>query len=145
MNEKWKETNGQNVKMVFQSKSYDIVESRECEWQSFFYKTDAEVKKHLRELFFFKIPSREEELLQNIKLASLYGYVQYDNHVLDYLRKQFVNCRAISKNTTVRRQKFGPLKQECTEVEGFLSQPRRMLMSNFELNNGTILTPLLLL
>ena len=34
--------------------------------------------------------------------------------------------------------------KEYAEKEGFMSQPRRMLMSSFHLKNGTIFTPLLL-
>ena len=34
--------------------------------------------------------------------------------------------------------------KEYAEKEGIMSQPRRMLISSFHLNNGTIITPLLL-
>ena len=59
------------------------------------------------------------------------------------MRGKFANFQWIFKNTDVSRQDIGPLRQEYTDKE-LISQLRQMLNSSFELNNGTIITPLLL-
>ena len=46
-------------------KGYQIVEMWECEWWSL-YKTDASVKRYLREIFPYRRPLSEEQLLQGI-------------------------------------------------------------------------------
>ena len=46
--------------------------------------------------------------------------------------------------TNVNRQVIGPWMQEYAETEKLMSQPRRMFISSFELENGTVLNSLLL-
>ena len=48
------------------------------------------------------------------------------------------------KNTVVSRKDIGDLKKENAEKERIMSQPRRMRLSSFHRNNGTIIAPLLL-
>ena len=62
----------------------------ECDcWK--IYKTDIIVTQHLRESFPFKVPLREEKLLENIKSGSPFGYIQCDIEVPDNLRQAFTN------------------------------------------------------
>ena len=74
----------------------------------------------------------------------MFGYVQYDLKVPEYLKAYFANFPPIFKSTVVSRNDIGNLMKEYAEKEGIMSQPRRMLISSFHLKNGTIITPLLL-
>ena len=60
------------------------------------------------------------------------------------MREKITNFTPIFKNTNACRQDIGPLMQQFAEKEGLMSQPGRMLISSFELTNGTINIPLLL-
>ena len=126
-----------------QQKGYQIVEKWECEWWSLL-KTDASVKRHLRENFPYRRPLSEEQLLQGIINGQLFGYVQSDIEVPEHLQSYFSNFPPIFKNTEVSREDIGPLMREYAEKENIMPQPRRMLISSFILTNGTIITPLLL-
>ena len=69
------------------------------------------------------------------------------NVILKYsrnLEEFFANFPPIFKNINVGRDEIGHLMEDYTEKEGVLTQPRRMLKSNFFLENGTIIAPLLL-
>ena len=59
------------------------------------------------------------------------------------LRANFANFPPIFKNTLVSDD-VGDLKKTYAEEEGIMSQPRKMLISSFTLQNGTPITPLLL-
>ena len=84
-------------------KGYEIVEMWECEWWRL-YKSDAPVKSYLRAKFPYKRPlSSEEQLFQQIIDGRLFGYVQCDIEVHDYLRDYFSNFPPIFKNTVVSR------------------------------------------
>ena len=113
----------------------------ECDWWKT-YNTDIIVKRHLRESFPTKSLS-EERLLENIKPGSLFGYVQFDIEVPENLQENVANFPPIFKNINVSRDDNGPLMKEYTEEEVFLTQPRRMLIPSYFLENGTIITPLL--
>ena len=115
----------------------------ECEWWSL-YKTDASVKSHLREVFPYKRPLTEEQLLQGIIDGQRFGYVQCDIEVPEHLRSYFSNFPPIFKNTVVSREDIGTLMRKYAEKENIMTQPRKMLISSFVLTNGTIITPLLL-
>ena len=106
------------------------------------HKTDNIVKQHLRGSFHYKMPRREERLLENIKSGSLFGYVQCDIQVPEKLREVFANFLPIFENINVGRDDIGPFMKEHAEKEGFLTLPVGMLKSNYFLENGTIITPL---
>ena len=115
----------------------------EYDWWNM-YKTDNIVKQHLRESFLYRKPLREERLLENFKSGSLLGYVQCDIEVPENLREDFANFPPISKKFNVRRDNIGPFMIEYAEKQGILIQSRRMLKSSYFLDNGTIITLLLL-
>ena len=130
-------------KQYIKEKGYNVVEMWECEWWNL-YKTTTCVKEHLRESFPYKRPLREESLLEQIRSGKLFGYVQCDIEVPEELKKKFANFPPIFKNTNVGRHDIGPLMQDYAEKEGLLCQPRKMLISSYFLENGTLITPVLL-
>ena len=60
------------------------------------------------------------------------------------LTKKFANFPPIFKNTNVGRHDIGLLMKDYAEKEGLLCQPGKMLISSYFLENGTLITPLLL-
>ena len=130
-------------KEYIQQKGYKIIEMWECKWWEL-YRTDATVKSHFRASFAYQGLLSEERLMQEIKSGKLFGYVQCDLKVPEHLTAYFANFPPIFKNTVISRNDVGDLMKEYAENAAIMSQPRRMLISRFHLNNGTIITPLLL-
>ena len=102
------------------------------------------LKNILRESFPYKRPLRAESLLEQIRSGKCFGYVQCDIEVPEELKEKFANFPPIFKNTNVGRRDIGSLMQHYAEKQGLLCQPRKMLISSYFLENGTIITPLLL-
>ena len=59
------------------------------------------------------------------------------------LKKKFANFPPIFKNTDKGRHDIGLLTKDYAEKEGLLCQPRKMLISSYFLESGTLITPLL--
>ena len=126
-----------------QEKGFKVIEMWECDcWR--LYKTTNTVKQHIRENFPYRRSLAAEQLLEEIKKGKLFGYVQCDIEVPENLRANFTNFSPILKNTLVRKSDIGDLMKNYVEEEKLLSQPRKMLMSSFTIQNGTLITPLLL-
>ena len=70
--------------------------------------------------------------------------MQCDIEVPENLRANFAKFPPIFKNTLVSKSDIGDLMKNYAEEENLLSQPRKMLISSFTLQNGTLITPLLL-
>ena len=70
--------------------------------------------------------------------------MQCDIEVPEILRSKFVNFHPIFENTLVSKSDIGDLMKNYAEKKRFLSQPRKKLISRFPLQNGTLITPLLL-
>ena len=87
---------------------------------------------------------REKTLLEQLKSDKLFGYVQCDIEVPEELKEKFAKFPPIFKNTNVGRHDIGVLMKDYAEKEGLLCQPRKMLISSYFLENGTLITPLLL-
>ena len=115
----------------------------EWEWWNL-CKTTTCVKEHLRESFPYERPLSEKNLLEQIRSGKLFGYVQCDIEVSEELKKKFANFPPIFENTNVGRHDIRSLMQDYAEKGGLLCQPRKMLISSFFLENGTLITPLLL-
>ena len=94
--------------------------------------------------FPYKMPIREERLLQNIKSGSLSGYVHCDFEVPKKLREVFVNFPLILENIDFGKDDIGPFIEKNAEKKGLLTQSRRTLISSCFLENGTFISPLLL-
>ena len=60
------------------------------------------------------------------------------------LRVNFANFPPIFKNTLVSKNDIGDWMKTYAEEEGIMSQLRKMLISSFTLQNGTLINPLLL-
>ena len=130
-------------KQYIKEKGYNVVERWECEWWNL-YKTTTCVKEHLRESFPYKRPLREETLLDQIRGGKLFGYVQCDIEAPEELKKKFANFPPTFKNTNVGRHDIGLLMKDYDEKEGLQCQPRKTLISSSFLEDGTLITPLLL-
>ena len=79
-----------------------------------------------------------------MKEGKLIGYLQCDFEVPESLRSKIVNFPPIFRNTLVSKSDIGDLMKSYAEEKRLLSQPRKMLISSFTLQNGTLITPLLL-
>ena len=99
------------------------------------YKTTNTVKQHIRKHFPYRRSLAAEQLIEEIKKGKLFGYVQCDIEVPEKLRSKFVNFPPILKNTLVSKNDIGDLMKTNAEEEGILSQPRKMLISSFTLQN----------
>ena len=99
---------------------------------------------YISENFLYRRSLTEQQLLEGMKKGSLFGYVQCDIEVPENLRVNFVNFPPIFKNTLVSKNDFGDLMKTYAEEGGRMSQPRKMLISSFTLQNRTLITPLLL-
>ena len=126
-----------------QEKGSTVIEKWECEWWRL-YKTTTNVKLHLRENFLYRRSLIEQQLLEETKKGNFFGYVQCDMEVPKDLRANFSNFPPIFKNTLVSKNDFGDLMKTYGEEEGIISQPRKMLISTCTLQNGTLITALLL-
>ena len=116
----------------------------ECEWWRL-YKTTNTVKQHIREHFPYRRSLAAEQLLEEVKKEKLFGYVQCDIGLPKSLRSKIDNFPPIFKNTLfISKNDIGDLMKTYAEEEGILSQPWKMLISSFTLQNGTLITPLLL-
>ena len=122
---------------------FTVIERWDCDWWRL-YKTTNTVKQHIREHFPYRRSLAAEQLLEEIKKGKLFGYVQCDIEVPENLRSNFINFPPIFKNTLVSKSDIGDLMKNYAEEERLLSQPRKMLISSFTLQNGTLITPLLL-
>ena len=126
-----------------QEKGFKVIEIRECEgWR--LYKTTNTVKQHFREHFPYRRSLGAEPLLEEIKKVKFFGYAQCDIEVHGSLRSKFNNFPAIFKNTLVSKSDIGDLMKNYAEEQRILSQPQKMLISSFTLQNGTLIFPLLL-
>ena len=92
----------------------------------------------MRESFPYKRPLREETLLEQIRRGKLFVYVQCDIEMPEELKKKFANFPPIFKNTNVGRHDIELLMKYYAEKEGLLCQPRKMLISSYFFENGTL-------
>ena len=130
-------------RQYIQEKGVKVIEIWECEcWR--LYKTTNTVKQHIREHFPYRCSLAAEQLLEEIKKGKLFGYVQCDIEVTENLRSEFVNFPPKFRNILVSKSDIGDLMKNYAEEERLLSQPRKMLISIFTFQNGTLITPLLL-
>ena len=74
----------------------------------------------------------------------MFDYVQCDLERPERLRTIFADFLAIFRNTSVSKNDTGHQTEVYAEEEGILSQSRKLLISRFTLQNGTLITPLLL-
>ena len=126
-----------------QEKGFKVFEMWERKWWRL-YKTTNTVKQLIPEHFPYRRSLAAEQLLEEINEGKLFGYVQFDIEVPEDLRLKFDNFPPIFKNILVSKNDIGDLMKTFAEKGGKMSQPRKMLISSFTLQNGTLITPLLL-
>ena len=126
-----------------QEKGFKFIEMWELEWWTL-HKTTNTVKQHIREHFSYKRSLAAEQVIEEIKKGKLFGYMQCDIEVLENLRSTFDNFPPIFQNTLVGSSDIRDLMKNYAEEERLFSQPPKMLISSFTLQNGTFITPLLL-
>ena len=126
-----------------QEKGFTLNEMWECEWWRL-YKNTTNVKLHIPENFHYRRSLRKQQLIEGRKKGRLFGYVQCDIEVPENWRINFAIFPPIFKNTLVSQNDIGDLMKTNAEEGGTMSQPRKMLISSFTLQNGTLITPLLL-
>ena len=124
-----------------QEKGFTVIKMWECEWWKL-YEKNTNAKLHIRKNFPYRRSLTEQQRLEGIKKGSLIGYVQCDIEVPENLRVNFANFPPICKNTLVSKKDIGDLMKTLAEEGGKMSQPRKMLISSFTLQNGTLITPL---
>ena len=130
-------------RQYIQENGFKVIELWECEWWRL-YKTTNTVKQQIREHFPYRRSLAADHLLEEIKKGKLFGYVQCDIEVPENLRSNFYNFPPVFKNTLVSKSDIGDVMKNYAEEERLPSQPRKMLISSFALQNGTLITPLLL-
>ena len=126
-----------------QEKGFKVIEMWEYEWWRL-YKITNTVKQHIREYFPYRRSLAAEQVSEEIKEGKLIGYVQCDIEVPGNLRANFANFPTIFENTLVRQSDIRDLMKNYAEQERIFSQPQKMMISSFTLQNGTLITPLLL-
>ena len=70
-----------------------------------------------------------------MKQENLFGYVQCHIEIPDNSSADFANLPPIFMKTLVSKNDFGDLMKTYAEEEGIMSQPRKMLISCFKLQN----------
>ena len=120
-------------------KGYKIKETRECEWWQNF-RTNEKFKNHIRSNFPYKRLLSTESLLGKIRDGSLYGYIQCDLVVPAELKAKISKFPPIFKNIEVGRNNIGEYMQNYAIENDLLKHPQRMLISSFNLENGSIIT-----
>ena len=129
--------------LYIQDKGYKVIELWECEWWRL-HKTINTVKQHIREHFHYRRSVAAEQLLEEVKKGKLFGYVQCDIEVPESLRAKFANFPQMFNNNLVSKSNTGDLMVNYAEDERLLFHLREMLISKFILQNGSLITPLLL-
>ena len=87
-------------RQCIQEKGYTVVKMWECEWSKL-YNTGVSVKEHLRESFPYKLPLRQDHLLDKIKSGALFGHAQCDIEVPEQLREKLATFSPNFKKTNV--------------------------------------------
>ena len=83
-------------KQYIQEQGYSVIEMYECDWCKM-EQSDIFAIQHLRECFPYRMPLREEKLLENIKSEGLIPYVQCDIEVPENLQEALSTFHPISR------------------------------------------------
>ena len=127
-------------KEYIREKRYSIEEMRECSWWDQF-KNNVDVKNHVRTHFPCKKPPSANSLVLNIRMETMFDYVQCDLSVPDELKAKFSNFPPAFKNMDASRNDIGEYMKTYAEENDLLKQPQRKLISSFKLSNGTLIAP----
>ena len=114
----------------------------EYEWWTL-DKTKSTGKQHIRENFPYRFSLAIEQLFKGIKKRNLSGYVRCDTELPENLRANFDNFPPLFNNTLVWKNDIRNLMKIYALAKMLLCQPRKLLLSSFTLQKGTLITPLL--
>ena len=118
-----------------------IIDVCECQWKHHLTEID-EFKSSVRSICPFKRALTVQKLLSNIRSGKMFGCVQSDIPVPDILKQKVEAFPPNFENTLVSRSDFGECITKYAEENKLLTQPLRMLITSFQLINGSIVTPL---
>jgi hypothetical protein len=82
-------------------------------------------------------------MTKKILNGEIFGYVECDISVPKEISHKFDDFPPIFKNTNVSTNDIGEFMQSYALENGYMKQPRRMLISSHKLEKGLLITPLL--
>ena len=126
-----------------QEKGFSLIELWDCQWW-ILYKTNTDVKLHIRENFPYRQSVTEHQLLEGRKKGNFFVYVQNDNELPKDLRANYASIPPLFKNNLVSKKDIGDLIKTYAEEERIMSQPRKMTRSSITIQKEPLITPLLL-
>ena len=122
-------------------KGFTVIEIGECEWWTLLQDQQKCQKSYPRKLSLCFLPA--DQVLEEIKSGILFGYVKCAAEVHENLKFSFSSLFPIFKITLVSQDFSGVSMKTYVEEKRWMSVPRKMLISSFTLQNGTLITPLL--
>ena len=131
------------------SGGYKIVEIWECKWWES-VKEEENVRNHVRKNFLFKLPLKQESLLAKNEMERcldtynvIWKFPQTYNVIWKSPSTSFRISLLFLKISTLVEQILGIIREIYASQNNLLKQLQRMVISSFNLQNGTIITPLL--
>ena len=98
------------------------------------------MSKIVSEILFLQTFTCNWAAIRRKKNAKLFVYVQCDSELLENIKNIFANFPPIFKNALVSRNDIGDSMQTHAEEDGITFQRRKMLISGFTLQNGSLMT-----
>ena len=122
----------------------NVEEIWECQWKKCRTDNTNGVKDFLKSNYPFQPSMNKNSLIEKIKRGELFGVVDCSLEVPEEMYPYFEDFPPIFKNCEVGRDDIGDHMKEFAERNKLLPRPRKMLISSFKLERGTVITPLLL-
>ena len=102
------------------------------------YRTTNIGKQTIWEHFLYRLSLGAVQLLKEMKKGKLFGYVQCNIHVPENLTAKFAKFPPFFRNTLVSKNDIENLMKNNAE-KAIFSQPRKILVSSFTLQNCTLI------
>ena len=118
-----------------------VVEMWECEWKE--VRNESDVNTFLAPSSRPRWTMTQQQILAAVVDGTLFGMVECDVCVLEYLRYYFSEMQPMFKNASVIRYDIGPFMRQYAEEHDILSKPRVMLVGSFRGVKILLATPLL--
>ena len=127
---------------------YEVEEIYECEWKNI--KSKKEVRSFVDKLYptskwsrAHKKSATTDQLIKAIHDGDLFGIVECDIGVPDFLKAKFDEMAPIFKNTTVGLEDIGDHMRQYAEEHDLLKKPRKMTIGSMFGTKIMLITPLL--
>ena len=124
-------------------KGFTLIETLEYEWWRL-YKTATNVRQHVPQEFPYRRSLTVYQFIWETKNGKLFGCVQCDIKKFENFKKKFANFPPTFENILLSKTDKRNLMKTYAEEEGKMPQLRKMLTPSFTLQNGTLITLLLL-